>query len=84
MKALRDDESFFSALAVDPAYRSWLTEVRLEIGRLGDPAEVLAELQDIDNRHARLTKAFPTGTVMEQAETALGPVDVPPSDARAL
>jgi hypothetical protein len=55
---LRNDESLFEGLP--SSFYSWLPDVKSEIARLGHPAEVLDQLQQIENDYLRVTARFST------------------------
>jgi hypothetical protein len=66
------------------SFAPWLSKVQSEIRRLGDPAAVLAEIHEIEQRYHRITQKFSFGRMLEDAERIVGPIDVPPYDDSRL
>jgi hypothetical protein len=63
---------------------TWVADVKVEIARIGDPQNVLPEIEKLESDYRRTTKNFPVGSVLEDAEEIVGPIDVPPLDDNRL
>jgi hypothetical protein len=67
---------------IDPlfeAYRNRLKKVVTAISQAGDPAEVLGEIRKLCDQYAKEIALFPTGRLLEDAESLVGrSIDHPP------